>query len=191
MLLYAGKKVVYPNRGPCRIGPLVKKNIGGHPGTFYPLVIIDAGGDVVFVPVDRVESLGIRQLIRKTEVPRLLRRLHERDEVANGPTSRMSWKQRATDNLHLFASGSALDLATIVRTLTHLNHLKPLAPRDRDVLDRARKYLICEISEVMGKSRTAAEQLVNDALKAAERKPLKLLTIGIPRASIDASGPHR
>ena len=191
MMLSAGERVVYPNQGPCKIGVVVEKNIGGHPGVFYPLMVMDDSGDVVFVPVDRVDGLGIRQLIQRSQIPRLLRRLREHVEVINAPTPRMSWRQRAAETSNLFASGSAFDLAVIVRTLTQLNALKPLSPRDRDVLDKARKYLICEISEVMGKSRIAAEQLMNDALEATERKPLKLLTMGIPRASVNASGPQR
>jgi len=36
-------------------------------------------------------------------------------------------------------------------------------------LDRARRNLICEISEVMGKTKIAAEQQVDDALKVQKR----------------------
>ena len=81
----------------------------------------------------------------------------------------MRWKQRALDNSKLLASGSALDLAQIIGTLTELNGTKALSPRDRQVLDRARKNLICEISEVMGKTKIAAEQQVDDALKVQKR----------------------
>ncbi len=165
MILNVGKKVVYPNQGPCRIGAVVKKDIGGRPGDFYPLVVMDDSGDVLFVPVDKVTTVGIRQLVKKSEIPKLLRLLSQEVEVVNLPNTRMNWKQRAIDNLKLFASGSAFDLATIVGSLTDLNEKKALSPRDREVLDKARKNLICEISEVMGKTKSAAEQQVDDALK--------------------------
>jgi CarD family transcriptional regulator len=170
MILNVGTRIVYPYRGPCRIGAVVKKDIGGRPENFYPLVLMDDSGDVLFVPVDKVENLGIRQLVKKSEIPKLLRRLSEDVEIVKLPNARMSWKQRATDNFNLFASGSAFDLATIVGSLTELNEIKPLSPRDREVLDKARKNLICEISEVMGQTKSAAEQQVNDALKAVKRK---------------------
>lgn len=82
----------------------------------------------------------------------------------------MTWKQRATDNFNRFASGSAFDLATIVGSLSELNAVKPLSPRDRDVLDKARKNLICEISEVMGETKGEAEQQINEALGAAKNR---------------------
>ena len=170
MNLNVGKRIVYPYRGPCRIGAVVKKDIGGRPENFYPLVLMDDSGDVLFIPVDKVENLGIRHLVKRSEIPKLLLRLSQEGDVVKAPNARMTWKQRATDNFNLFASGSAFDLATIVGSLTELNAIKPLSPRDRDVLDKARKNLICEISEVMGETKSAAEQQVNDALKALKKR---------------------
>jgi RNA polymerase-interacting CarD/CdnL/TRCF family regulator len=166
MTLKTGKRIVYPYRGPCRIGAVVRKDIGGRLEKFYPLALMDGSGDLLFVPVDKVTKLGIRQLVKKSEIPKLLRCLSQEVEVVKAPNARMTWKQRATDNFNLFASGSPFDLATIVGSLTELNETKPLSPHDRDVLDKARKNLICEISEVMGETKSAAEQQVNDALKS-------------------------
>lgn len=170
MILNAGERIVYPYRGPCRVGAVVKKEIGGNPENFYPLFLMDDSGDVLFVPVEKINNLGMRQLVKKSEVPELLRRLSEKVEVVEAPNARMTWKQRATANFNRFASGSAFDLVTIVTTLTELNQIKPLSPRDRDVLDKARKNLICEISEVTGETRSAAEQQVNDALAAVKTR---------------------
>lgn len=164
MILSTGGKVVYPYQGPCRIGPVVKKDFGGRQMNFYPLAVMDDSGDVLFVPVDKVKTLGIRRLIEKSEIPKLLRRLRQKAETAAPPTTAMRWKQRAIDNSKLLASGSAFDLAKIIASLTELDGTKSLSPRDRHVLDRARKNLICEISEVMGESRSAAEQQIDKAL---------------------------
>ena len=169
MILNVGKKVVYPNQGPCSVGPVVKKDFGGRRMDFYPLAVMDDSGNVLFVPVDKIKTLGIRQLMEKSEIPRLLRRLSQGVEPIDVPTTGMRWKQRALDNSRLLASGSALDLAQIIGTLTELNGIKALSPRDRQVLDRARKNLICEISEVMGKTKIAAEEQVDNALKVQKR----------------------
>jgi RNA polymerase-interacting CarD/CdnL/TRCF family regulator len=165
MTLKIGNKVVYPNQGPCRIGAVVKKEFGGRPQKFYPLAILDDSGDVLFIPVDKVKTLGIRRLMEKSEVPKLLSRLSQQTETAALPTIAMNWKQRAIDNSALLASGSASDLAKIIGSLTELNETKALSPRDRQVLDKARKNLICEISEVIGESKSAAEEQLDDALK--------------------------
>ena len=169
MIRNAGKKVVYPYQGPCRIGDVIKKDFGGGPTNCYPLTVMDDSGDVLFVPVDKIETLGIRQLLEKSEIPKLLRRLSRKAETLVLPPTALRWKQRAIDNSKLLASGSAFDLAQIIASLTALDGTKALSPRDRQVLDRARKNLICELAEVMGKTKSAAEQHVDDALKVQKR----------------------
>ena len=69
------------------------------------------------------------------------------------------------DNFKLFTSGSAFDLAEIVESLTELGKTKALSPRDKQSLERARKLLVCEISEVMRETKSAAEEQVNKALE--------------------------
>ena len=159
MLLTVGNKVIYPSRGPCLIGPIIKKVVGGRPVSFYQLALLDDSGGEVFVPVDKVPAIGVRLLIKRSEIPKLLGHLRK----AAG--SAKNWKQRTMDHIKLLASGSAFDLAEIVESLTNLQETKPLMLRDKQTLERARKLLVCEISEVMGETKSAAEDQVDKALK--------------------------
>lgn len=158
MRLSVGNKVVYPSQGPCVVGAIVQKIVDGTPMRFYPLVSLDGGGGEVFVPVDKVNALGVRLLLKRSEIPKLLGHLSK----AAGRAA--NWKQRTMDNLKLFASGSAFDLAEIVESLTALSKTKSLLPRDGQILERARKLLVCEISEVMGETKSAAEEQIDKAL---------------------------
>lgn len=158
MRFIIGDKVVYPSQGPCLIGTVVKRTIAGERTRFYPLSSLDNSGDAVLVPIDKLRALPIRHLLAKSEIPKLLGHLE------NSPAASKNWKQRAIDNAQLLASGSAFDLAEIVESLTELSEAKALLPRDRQMLEKARKFLICEISEVMGESRDAAEGEINRAL---------------------------
>ena len=78
--------------------------------------------------------------------------------------------RRAIENSKLLASGSAFDLAEVIESLTELNETKALSPRDREMLDRARRFLICEISEVTGETRSAAAEHIDKALTARRRQ---------------------
>jgi len=158
MTFSIGNKVVYPSQGPCLIGALVKKVVAGRPTSFYRLALLDNSGDAVFVPIDKLSALRIRQLMGKSEIPKLLGHLE------NSVAASKNWKQREIDNVKLLSSGSAFDLAQIIESLTELNETKVLSPRDRQKLDKARKFLICEISEVMGESKGVAEEQVDNAL---------------------------
>jgi CarD family transcriptional regulator len=156
--LSVGNRVSYPCQGPCLIGPVVKRVVGGKLTEFHHLTVLDGGGEL-FVPVDKAEAKGIRRLLDRSEIPKLLNHLKK----ASMPAER--WNQRAMDNLKLFTSGSAFDLAEIVESLCELRKTKVLSPGDRQTLERARKLLVCEISEVMGETRGAAEEKVDQALE--------------------------
>jgi len=158
-----GNKIVYPHQGPCLIGAVVQKVVGGKPTRFYHLARLDDVGGAMFVPVDKIGELKIRQLTPRSDIPKLLRRLQKPASTA------MNWKQRAIDNLKLLASGSAFDLAEVVESLTELNEARTLSPRDREMLDRARRILICEISEVTGETKSATEEQVDQALNVREK----------------------
>jgi CarD family transcriptional regulator len=162
-MLKFGNKVVYPYQGPCIIGAVVKKVIGGRPINFYQLALLDGSGGELFIPVEKISGLGIRQLMARSEIPKLLGLLRK---PAATPTN---WKQRAIDNFKLLTSGSAFDLAEVVESLTELNETRVLSPRDRQTLDRARRILICEISEVTGETKGAAEEQVDLALNVRKK----------------------
>jgi len=46
-----------------------------------------------------------------------------------------------------------------------LNETTPLLPRDREILNKARRLLICEIAEVTGENKRTAEEQIDAALK--------------------------
>ncbi len=160
MILTVGNKVVYPHQGPCLIGPVIKKVVDGTPVRFYHLTLLDDSGGELFVPVDKAQAIGIRLLLKRSEIPKLL------DQLKQAVVITRDWKQRANDHIKLLSSGSAFDLAELIESLTELSETKTLSYREGQTLERARKLLICEISEVMGETKSAAEEQVDQALKA-------------------------
>ncbi len=160
MILTIGNKVSYPSQGPCLIGPVVKIVVDGRPIRFYQLALLDDSGGELFVPVDKAQTIGIRPLLNRSDIPKLLGLLKKPAGAAK------DWKQRANDNFKLLASGSAFDLAEVVHSLTKLGEKKQLSFRESQTLEKARKLLIYEISEVMGEPKRAAEEQIDKALKA-------------------------
>jgi RNA polymerase-interacting CarD/CdnL/TRCF family regulator len=158
MTLVVGDKVVYPSQGPCLIEAVVQKVIDGRPTSFYRFAILDGGGEL-FVPLDKVATLRLRQLMAKSEIPKLLGHLEKFSVVEK------NWRQRDVDNARLLSSGSTFDLAEIVESLTDLSATKSLRPHDRQILERAKKILVCEIAEATGTTIDAASERVDEALK--------------------------
>jgi len=158
--IVVGSLVMYPSQGPCLIASVVEKEVAGLPMSFYRLALLDDRGGELFVPVEKVQDVGLRPLLKRSEIPRLLEQLMKPGQIAKG------WKQRAQDNLKLLTSGSAFDLAEIVESLTALNDSKPLSFRESWMLERAKRLLVCEISVVLGKTKVAAEEQIDQVLNA-------------------------
>jgi RNA polymerase-interacting CarD/CdnL/TRCF family regulator len=157
-----GNKAVYPGQGPCRVGSVVKRVVGATEGMFYHLTVLGDNRGDLFVPVEKARAIGVRLLMTKGEIPGLLAHLKKSTKSAD------SWKQRAIDNLKLFKSGSPYDLAEVVASLTELNDTKSLTLAESETLERAKRLLICEISEVLGETRAEVEEQVDDALRSSK-----------------------
>jgi CarD family transcriptional regulator len=164
MLLAIGNKVIYPSHGPCLISSIVDKVVGERPMTCYQLLVLYEGTGMLLVPIEKATSIGIRPLLNKTDIPKLLDKLKRPSKAS---TDR---KQRVRDNLKLLLSGSAFDLAEIVESLNELIDTKALSFGERGTLDRAKRLLVCEISEVTGETKEEVEAQVDRAL-IARTKP--------------------
>ncbi len=166
MTLTVGNKVIYPSQGPCLIGPVVSKVVDGRLVSFYQLALLDDSGGELLVPVDKAQTIGIRSLLKRSDIPKLLSLLKKPAGAAKG------WKQRADDNFKLLRSGSAFDLAEVIKSLTRLGEKKMLSFRESQMLEKARRLLICEISEVMGETKSVAGEQIDKALKARKSESL-------------------
>ena len=164
MLLAIGNKVIYPSHGPCLINSIVDKVVDERSMTFYQLVVLNDGRGTLLVPVDKAKAVGIRPLLKKPDIPKLL------DQLKRPSTASTDRKQRVRDNLKLLLSGSAFDLAEIVESLSELVETKALSHGERGTLDRAKRLLVCEISEVTGQTKEEVEEQVDRAL-VARTKP--------------------
>jgi CarD family transcriptional regulator len=162
-MLAAGSKVIYPGQGPCQISRIIKRVVDGRLLTFYHLILLDESRCELLIPVEKARAIGVRLLMKKSEIPKLLAHLLEGAKAAD------DWKQRAHDNARLFNSGSPFDLAEIVRSMTELSDLRKLTLGDSGALRKARGLLISEISEATGVTKNMAEEQLDQALNAKTR----------------------
>jgi CarD family transcriptional regulator len=164
MVLNIGNKVIYPSHGPCLISSIVDKVVNEQVMTFYELNVLNDGRGTLLVPVEKAKTIGLRPLLKKPEIPRLL------DQLKRPSKASPDRKQRVRDNLKLLLSGSAFDLAEIVESLSELVETKALSQGERGTLERAKRLLVCEIAEVTGETKEQVEEQVDRAL-IARTKP--------------------
>ena len=92
------------------------------------------------------------------------------DQLKRPSTASSDRRQRVRDNLVLLNSGSAFDLAEIVESLTELIETKPLSFGERGTLEKAKRLLVYEISEVTGETKQEVEDQMDRALIARTTK---------------------
>ena len=153
-----GDKVVYPNHGVGVIEEVKNRAIGGLKASFYCLRILSTDSTVM-VPVGNTEAVGLRKVLTRREITRVLKTL-KNGEV----TTYDDWKGRFQANSDKMRTGDIKAVAEVLKSLTMLNEVKPLSYRERKMLDRARFLLISELAEAGGKDSEEVEGQIDEAL---------------------------
>lgn len=162
-----GEKVVYPNHGVGIIEQVCQRQVAGLPEEFY-LLRIESCGSVVMVPTANVETVGLRKVIKSSDVGQLFDILKKK---CTEPEA--DWKDRYKENSEKMRSGSVFLVGEVLRNLFYLSNHKALSFREKRMLDRARQLVICEVATVKNLSKPDVEKLVDQALVAAYRKSRK------------------
>ena len=159
MTFQLGDKVIYPNHGLGVVERIETKTIMGTTCGFYTLRMV-ANDTTVLVPVDNVDSVGLRRAIEDAEVEPLYAKLGD-GKIDN----HQNWKGRFKDNSDKMRTGSIHDVVDVLKSLTFLAKSKNLSFREKRMLDRARFLVTSEISSVIGEQMLMVEEKVDKALE--------------------------
>ena len=159
MTFQVGDKVIYPNHGLGVVQRIETRTILGTTCGFYTLRMASSD-TTVLVPVDNVDSVGLRRAIVDREVDRLFTLLGD-GKIDN----HQNWKGRFKDNSDRMRTGSVYDVVEVLKSLTFLSRSKNLSFREKRMLDRAKYLVVSEISEVVRESAASVETKVDRALE--------------------------
>ena len=136
-----GDKAVYPAHGVGVIEDIKSKVISGTKQTFYVLRILEKDMTIM-IPRDNIKNVGLREIINKKDVPKVFRILSEK----NGKIDCQTWNRRYREYMEKIKSGSAFEVAEVLRDLIHLRCDKDLSFGEKQMLDLAQNLLIKELS---------------------------------------------
>ena len=140
-----GDLVVYPTHGIGVIKSIESKNLlEGEKRSFYIVQLLE-NNMVIMIPTDNVQSVGLRPLISKEEIPKVFCVLREGKRLSlNGG----SYNKRHKELMEKLKTGCIYDTAEVLRDLALLREEKPLSFSEKKLLNTARKLLVQEISIV-------------------------------------------
>jgi CarD family transcriptional regulator len=154
-----GEKVVYPNQGISVVEAISNRAVpSGEADPVYELRIL-SNDSRVFVSQNRAGDVGLRAVVKASEVRRIFDLLGDGRVEPQG-----NWKGRFKENSDKMRTGSLLEVAAVLKGLTYLSKKKSLSFREKFMLERARFLIVSEIAEVEGKSSDVIQERVDRAL---------------------------
>ncbi len=136
-----GDLAVYPAHGVGIIERIESQEFSGSSQDFYVMRILD-NDMIIMIPTQNVDSVGLREIIGKKEVPKLYSILEKRDVVIDNQT----WNRRYREYTDKIKTGSVYEVAEVYRDLLILKIDKELSFGERKMLDTARNLLVKEIA---------------------------------------------
>jgi CarD family transcriptional regulator len=136
-----GDKAVYPGQGVGEVMGIEHKEVAGQRQSFYVLRILENGMKIM-IPMNKVGSVGLREIIGEKDVRKVYSILREKEVSVDSTT----WNRRYREYLDKIKSGSVLEIAEVLRDLYLLRSDKDLSFGERKMLDTARSLLIKELA---------------------------------------------
>ena len=136
-----GDKAVYPGHGVGVIEAIERKQILGKDQIFYILRVLE-NGMTIMVPRDNAEAVGLRGIIQKLEIPKVLQILKAKDVAVDTQT----WNRRYREYMEKINTGSIYEIAEVLRDLHLLKEEKELSFGERKILDVAKNLLVKELA---------------------------------------------
>ncbi len=162
---HIGDKVVYPNHGVGVIEQISQRYLNNTMMQFYELRIA-ASSLKVTVPVSNASAVGLRPVLKSPEAAQVLSFL----EDGKFDDATADWKFRFKENSERMRTGSLLDVAAVLKNLLHLHKMKPLSPRERKMVERARYLIASEIAMAKNMDENSADELIVSTMERLQLK---------------------
>jgi CarD family transcriptional regulator len=137
-----GDLAVYPAHGVGRIEAIETKVVNGEEHDFYIMKVLE-NGMVIMIPTWNVESVGLRDVISKQEVPKIIEVIKSKRELT---IDNQTWNRRYREYMDKIKTGSLYEVAEVFRDLSLLKLTKDLSFGERKLYDTAHTLLIKELS---------------------------------------------
>ena len=153
-----GDHIVYPMHGVGKIDSIEKKVVLGKRSEFYIITIINSGMNVM-IPVKNADMIGIRSIISKKDVKKVIEIL-SKDESSSVD----DWKERYQNNIDKVKSGSIFEVSEVARDLYRRGTEKELSIMERKLYENAYQLVTHEIALAKKVDIEEAGNVVSEAL---------------------------
>lgn len=140
-----GDRIVYPMHGAGEVAGVEENEVGGVKKIYYVLQM-PMGNLKLMLPVDKVEEIGLREIIDASQLDSVANVLGGQSDDASG-----SWNKRFHATLDRLKSGDILEVAAVARNLSRQNLKRKISSGEARLMELSRQILISELVYVLDK----------------------------------------
>lgn len=156
-----GDKVVYPMHGAGTIEAIEEKEMLGNTEDYY-IIKMPVGGMKLMVPTSKVENIGIREVSDKSISEKVFDILEKpKDPYVHDS----NWSKRYNLNVEKIKSGDILEVAEVVRELSHRHMERGLSIGEKKMLSTAKDILLSEMVLSQNESHDILDQKIESAIE--------------------------
>ena len=156
-----GDKVVYPMHGAGTIESIEEREMLGNSEDYY-IIKMPVGGMKLMVPTSKVENVGIREISDKSEADKVFSVLEKpKDPYVHDA----NWSKRYNLNVEKIKSGDILEVAEVVRELSHRHMERGLSIGEKKMLSTAKNILISEMVLAENVDKDALDMEIEETIK--------------------------
>lgn len=156
-----GDKVVYPMHGAGTIESIEEKEMMGEPENYY-IIKMPVGGMKLMVPTSKVDHIGIREVSNQEEANKVFAILEKpKDPYMHDA----NWSKRYNFNVERIKTGNILEVAEVVRELSHRHMERGLSIGEKKMLNTAKDILLSEMVLSEGISHDVLDNKIEEAIK--------------------------
>ena len=156
-----GDLAVYPAHGVGKVVGVETREVSGVGTCFYIIKVLDTDATIM-VPVQNATHVGLRKVMKKSQVPKVYAILKDRDEST---ADTQTWNRRYREYTEKIKSGSVMELAKVLRDLYILKFDKELSFGERKMFDTAKTLLVKELSVAQKSTEDIIEEELYSLLK--------------------------
>jgi CarD family transcriptional regulator len=112
----------------------------------------------IMIPTTNSDNVGLRAIISRKEVDKVIEILKERDIKISSQT----WNRRYRDYMEKIKTGSVFEVAVVLRDLFILRVDKELSYGERKMMETAKSLLIKELSLAQDLAEEKIEQQIEE-----------------------------
>ncbi len=156
-----GDKVVYPMHGAGTIEAIEEKEMLGSTEDYY-IIKMPVGEMKLMVPTSKVENVGIREVSNKSVSDKVFDILEKPKDpyVHDG-----NWSKRYNVNVEKIKSGDILEVAEVVRELSHRHMERGLSIGEKKMLNTAKDILLSEMVLSQNESHDELDAKIEEAIQ--------------------------